>query len=405
MNTQEFKTKSEIIERKMPRINGNNQYKSKTIIALDIGYSSVKGVSPNKLFMFPAFAKVAPEGLEVVGKARPDDLQLKDNKTGTTWIVGRTAEMLMDQQDIDSTTDVSLYTRYRYDSPVFKAIAATGMALSLVATGKNDEVFLQTGLPATYKEEDEDQLKEALTGDYDVSLKIGNNPWCALKFSLPVENIDVMEQPQGTLCSCIYDNGNVSAEGWNLLQSKGTIILDIGFGTEDVYSARSGYKNSHQTYSDTGMKSVFEQVTKEIARSYKETHGGSSVPHIKVFELQNSLESGVLSWFDTKKFATEDIAYGAYLDQANKDLCEKSIKRLMQVYNNLSGYEYLIVTGGTGESRFAQIKQMLSGLSRLKVLPGNLNTSDLPFAYSNVIGYYMLRHAQFQAEVRKLEAK
>lgn len=405
MNTKCFKTKSEIMEKKMPRINGNNQYKSKTIIALDIGYSSVKGVSPNKLFMFPAFAKLAPEGLEVVGKARADDLQLRFNQTGETWVVGRTAEMLMDQQDIDSTTDVSLYTRYRYDSPIFKAIAATGMALSLVATGKNDEVFLQTGLPATYKEEDEEQFKEALAGDYDVSIKIGSNPWCSLKFSLPLSNIDVMEQPQGTLCSCIYDNGNVSSEGWNLLQSKGTIILDIGFGTEDIYSTRSGYKNDHQTYSDTGMRAVFEQVTKDIERGYKEANGCSSVPHIKIFELQNSLESGVISWFDTKKFATEDIEYGKYLEDANTNLCKKSIKRLMQMYNNLSGYEYLIVTGGTGESRFKQISEMLSGVKHLKVIPGNLNTPDVPFAYSNVIGYYMLRHAQFQAEVRKLESK
>ena len=73
----------------------------------------------------------------------------------------------------------------------------------------------------------------------------------------------------------------------------------------------------------------------------------------------------------------------------------------MQDYDNLLKYKYLIITGGTGESRFEQIKEMLKGITTLTVLPGNINYPDLPFSYCNVMGYYSFRHAKFMAELKK----
>lgn len=396
INTKLFKTKSEIIEKKLPRINGNNQHKGKTVIALDGGYSALKGVSPNKVFIFPSFAKKAPKELEIVGKVRPSDIQFRDNVTGIVYLVGQSAESLMTQADIDSITDASLYTRYRYDSEIFKVIMSTGLALGLWGTGNGNEIFLQTGLPATYKERDSGKLIAALAGDYNISLKVGNGDWVDFQFSLDANHIDVMEQPQGTLCATAYDNGEVSQLGKEILRSN-SIILDVGFGTEDIFSIRSGYKNSHQTYSDTGMKSVFDAVIRELAEKYPVEY--------KIFELQKYLESGKAQFFNRDTFTMNNIDFADILEEKNAELCEKSIRRLMQEYDNLSDCEYLIVTGGTGESRFEQIQNMLKGLPHLKVLPGNINCKDLAFSYSNVMGYYMLRHAKLQAEIRKMESQ
>lgn len=397
VETKAFKTKSEILERKMPRINGNNQYKGKTIIALDGGYSAVKGVSPNRVFIFPSYAKRTPKDLEVVGKIRPSDIQYRDNKTGDTWLVGQAAETLMEQSDIESTTDASLYTRYRYDSDVFRVIMATGMALGLWGTGVGNEIFLQTGLPATYKDRDSGRLIDALTGDYDISVKVGNGDWVDFQFSLDKDHINVMEQPQGTLCATAYENGEVSSLGKDILRSN-SIILDVGFGTEDIFSIRAGYKNSHQTYSDTGMRAVFDGVIKRM----QEANPGAE---FKIFELQRYMEEGQARYFDLDNFCMRNIEFADILEQVNKELCEKSIRRLMQEYSNLLDYKYLIVTGGTGESRFEQIKEILSGLPNLTVLPGNVNTPDLAFSYSNVIGYYMLRHAKLKAAEKAAEGK
>lgn len=396
INTKAFKTRSEIIEKKLPRINGNNQYKGKTIVALDIGYSGVKGASPNRVFTFPSYAKKTPKDLDVVGKVRPSDIQLRNDKTGECWLVGQAAETMMDQVDIESTTDVSLYTRYRYDSEVFKVLAMTGMALGLWGTGSGNDIYLQTGLPATYKDRDEGKIVSALCGDYAVSIKVGSGDWVPFQFTLDENHIDVMEQPQGTLCATAYDNGVVSQMGKDILRSN-SIILDIGFGTEDIFSIRSGYKNAHQTYSDTGMRAVFEAVIKQLQADHK-----NYALETKIFELQRYMENGEVPYFDADEFQMHNLPFADILEEKNREICDKSIRRLMQDYGNLVGYNYLIVTGGTGESRFEQIKEMLSGLPTLQVLPGNLNTQDLAFSYSNVMGYYMLRHAKLAAEVRKL---
>ena len=396
INTKAFKTRSEIIEKKLPRINGNNQYKGKTIVALDIGYSGVKGASPNRVFTFPSYAKKTPKDLDVVGKVRPSDIQLRNDKTGECWLVGQAAETMMDQVDIESTTDASLYTRYRYDSEVFKVLAMTGMALGLWGTGSGNDIYLQTGLPATYKDRDEGKIVSALCGDYAVSIKVGSGDWVPFQFTLDENHIDVMEQPQGTLCATAYDNGVVSQMGKDILRSN-SIILDIGFGTEDIFSIRSGYKNAHQTYSDTGMRAVFEALIKQLQADHK-----NYALETKIFELQRYMENGEVPYFDADEFQMHNLPFADILEEKNREICDKSIRRLMQDYGNLVGYNYLIVTGGTGESRFEQIKEMLSGLPTLQVLPGNLNTQDLAFSYSNVMGYYMLRHAKLAAEVRKL---
>lgn len=117
--------------------------------------------------------------------------------------------------------------------------------------------------------------------------------------------------------------------------------------------------------------------------------------------MQNYLSTGQLPVFDPDTIEIRQIDFSSYLMRANKDLCEKSIKRLMQDYDNLLKYKYLIITGGTGESRFEQIKEMLKGITTLTVLPGNINYPDLPFSYCNVMGYYSFRHAKFMAELKK----
>lgn len=391
METIAFKTRSEILDRKMPCVHGNNQYRGKTVVALDGGYSALKGVSPERTFIFPSYAKRIDKELEAVAAVKNFDIQYRDNVTGEIWLVGQSAMALMDRDDLESTTDASLYTRYRYNSDVFRVIMSTGLAIGCIGAGDN-EIFLQTGLPAAYKDRDEGKIIEALSGDYDISLKLGAREWIDFKFEMPADHIFVMEQPQGTLCACAYGTEGPTKMGLDLLRSN-TIILDIGFGTEDIFSIRAGYKNGHQTYSDTGMRSVFDETLKELARNYPiET---------KIFELQNFLEDGKLPFFNPDTFSMEEVAFGSVLERKNKELCEKSIRRLMQDYDNLMGYKYLIVTGGTGECRFEQIKDMLKGIPSITVLPGNLSHTELAFSYSNVLGYYAFRHAK----LKKMEAK
>ncbi|MBR3517999.1 MAG: ParM/StbA family protein [Lachnospiraceae bacterium] len=394
MDTRAFKTKSEIREYRLPKINGNNQYKGRTVIALDGGYSSVKGASPCRVFMFPSYAKRVTKDLEVIGKVRAEDIQYRDNNTGEIWLVGQNAETMMTASDVASTTDTSLYTRYRYNSDIFRVIMATGMCLGLWGTGEGNEIFLQTGLPAEYKDRDTDVLVDALSGDYNVSIKIGNSDWATFSYTLDKDHIGVMEQPMGTLCALTYKDGITTDLGKRLMRSQGTMIFDVGFGTEDIFSIMTGYKNKHQTHSDTGMRAVFEEVINQITQKYP--------VDVKIFEFQKYLDKGVVSFYDQSERCMRKVPFEEILDRINTAICEKSMDRLMQEYN-MGDYEHLVVTGGTGESRFGQIKKYFADrkFEDLQVLPGNLNTPDLPFCYSNVIGYYMFRHAKLMAELKK----
>lgn len=83
MNTNDFKTRTEIIEEQSTCPEGY------WVLGLDTGYSSVKGKSPNKRFAFPYYAKKVPEGRAFLREAEDSDIRYRD-ETGE-WVVGKLA--------------------------------------------------------------------------------------------------------------------------------------------------------------------------------------------------------------------------------------------------------------------------------------------------------------------------
>ena len=99
-------------------------------IGLDIGYSAVKGICPNRSFIFPAYARKLPEGRVTLKGEAPSDLRYRDVKTGEIWTVGSLAYDEVDADDV-MDSEAELFGRHRYFSPMFQVIARTGMALGL----------------------------------------------------------------------------------------------------------------------------------------------------------------------------------------------------------------------------------------------------------------------------------
>lgn len=397
--TKAFKTQAMILEKKMPRILGNNQFAGKTILGVDGGYSSVKGISGNKAFIYPSYAKKVSESIQIVGQLKPTDILLRDNNTNTLWAIGALAENMIDRIDLAQITDDSLYTRYRYQSEIYKAIMSAAFAIGLLDTASGNDIFVSTGLPSTYKDEDSEELRSVLAGNYDLSIKIGDNPYRTFKFAIKPENINIMEQPQGTLLASAYDkNGELLPNGSDIISSN-SIIYDIGFGTEDLFIIRNGINNGHKTYTDTGMKAVFEATIAEIKAKLKKEDPNCAAD-FKIFEFQKYLEDGQAVYFDRKTYASKIVEFEEILRRKNSELNKKSIHRLMEEYDHLLDYKNLIVTGGTGESRFEEIKETLKGLKHLKVIRGNQNDDTLPFSFSNVRGYYMFQYLKLKSEMR-----
>lgn len=386
---KEFKTRSGIFNVNLPSLPEESH---QTVVAIDGGYSAVKAMGPHKGCIFPSYAKEIPDNARVVGELQPDSILLRDNITHKLWAVGELAEDMIDQKDLDETTDEFLYQRYRYQTELFRTIIAAGLGICMIKTNPKNEIYVQTGLPSTYAREDKNEMIQFLSGKYDFDLKVGNADYIHIALTLPKNHISVIEQPQGTLFSSVYDkDGNPIREKVGILSSS-AIIYDIGFNTEDEFVIRNGVNANHKTYIDTGMKAVFQKTIDELNKAYG--------TNFKVFEFQKFLETGNARYFDRRTYSTKEVNFTDELLKNNRAICNKSIDRLMTEFDNLLNYKYLIVTGGTGESRFEQIKTMLQGLSGLSIVAGNENDKSLPFSFSNCRGYYMYR---FQSQKRAWE--
>lgn len=388
MSTKAYKTKSSIFDVSLPSLPEDAK---KTVIAIDGGYSAVKALGPYKGCIFPSYAKEIPESAKVVGELKSDSILLRDNKTHKLWAVGDMASNMIDQKDLDETEDTFLYQRYRYQTELFRIIIAAGLGICMIGTDPTNEIIVQTGLPSTYAKEDRNELIDSLSGKYDFDLKIGNSDYIHIALDLPADHISVIEQPQGTLFSSVYDKSGQPVRDKVGILSSSAIIYDIGFNTEDLFVIRNGVNAAHKTYIDTGMKAVFQQTIDDLNKKHH--------TNFKVFEFQKFLEDGNARFFDRKTYSTTEVNFEDELRRNNEEINKKSIDRLMTEFDNLLNYKYLIVTGGTGESRFEEIKKMLSGLRGLSIIAGNENDPSMPFSFSNCRGYYMY---QYQMQKRKI---
>ena len=389
INTSNFKTKTISLQRKNVMVEGSWG------IALDIGYSAVKGISPNSVYSFPSYAKKIANDSIVFGTPAPTDIQYKDTLTGETWAVGAFAQDMIETDDSNDSI-AGLYGRNRYFSPMFKVIARVGLALGMIKNeygdpeGKN--LVLQTGLPPAYVKQDTELLREALSGEHEFEVKIGGNPWRKFNFVLPEENIRVMPQPMGTLLSISTDNqGRLIPESKKYFGSK-VLIFDPGFGTLDVFNISSRHVDSYETFDNLGMKRVIKETADGIFDKYK--------VEITIPAMQKFLQEGNITTFNRKEHKTKKEPFGDILEDASKKVCEEALQQICSIYNDLIDHQYFVITGGTGAAWKDTIKDFFAGMETLTVIEGNQN-DNLPYIFSNVRGYYMYQYSK----LKKAEAK
>lgn len=353
------------------------------VVALDIGYSSVKAMSQTGLFSFPAFALRRSEDSISVGEPNKYDMQYRD-ENNVIWDVGELAVSKIRQSD-NSNSEEMLYSRNRYNNPMFLVLARVGIALSLMsyksdlnAIGSN--LVLQTGLPPAYMKSDSKILKRILSGQHNFYLKIGSGQWRKYSFDLNENNIKIMGQPMGSLFSATYDDNGKEVENATAFLSSNMLIFDGGFGTLDTFEVRNRAVGSMQTFDFLGMKAVLHRACDIIYQKYD--------VEVAVSAMQNVLANGYITKFDPEQVATQKIDIAEVVEAANKDVCYEAIAQIRQLYNNLLDYKYLVVTGGTGDAWLNIIREYFSKMEGLEIIAANRNT-NIPQIFSNVRGYYL----------------
>lgn len=377
INTAEFKTKTIFEERP------NGSVPGMWGIALDIGYSSVKGFSPTQSYTFPFYARKISENMLALGRPNEYEMLYKDNVTGELWRVGSSAiDIITSDESKDSVT--SLYGRNRYFSPMFIVIARTGLGIGMMENrfgspnGKN--LVVQTGLPPAYLKNDTPLIKEALSGEHDFSIKIGERPWQNFQFSLPEDNIYVMPQPMGTLLSIATNKEGYQIKEANDYFNSNILIFDPGFGTLDVFNIKNRLIDSYETFDDLGMKRVLQETSDEIFKKYN--------VEISVPAMQKNLGQGTITITNRKERRTFEVPFGDILEEASKKVCLEALGKIENIYNNLFDHQYLVITGGAGAAWENIIKEQYQNMETLKIISGNQNDT-LPCIFSNTRGYYM----------------
>ena len=368
----DFKTKTMIRPKENPSVEG------KFLVGIDVGYSGCKIFSQNKVALFPCYARQV-DGELLAASYDDTDIWYQDAKTKQTWAVGETAIGMMSSRETNDNA-MSMYSRSRYEDPMFLVILRVGLAIGMMkndfGSAQDKELFVETGLPAAYMM-DEWALKDAFCQNHEFAVKIGNNPWQKFNFSLDEDHVMVTSQPKGTLYSSIIsENGDFVENSARILKSR-ALIFDAGFNTLDLVRNMNGIiDNNCISYDDLGMKEVFMETAATVEKKYHE--------HIEVPYMQYILKTGILQGYDRKARSTIDIDIAAILDEKNEAVCRRAINKIRGMYNDLLDMDYLIVTGGTGEAWWNIIKDEFKGLRTLTVLSGNEN-SDLPFTFSKVL--------------------
>ena len=379
-DTKPFKTKTILEERE------NRTAEGTWTIAADIGYSGVKIMSPAYIACFPSYASRISEDRGVIGELSEDYLLYTDMKTGVKWLVGQYAQDNISDRDT-SVSEEALFGRERYEDPMFRVIISTALGLGMLAgntSGPAGKVLhIQTGYPPAY-EDDKEEFQNAFSGEHFFRLQMGTQNPIEFKFTVDRNKVHVMAQPMGTLFSVTVDNNGQPVPDKKGCLRKAVVVFDAGFGTLDLFPIKNGRLEKSQTNQNLGMKRVMQETCASL---------GESGVNIEVPALQKYLGTGNARYHTRK--ASRNVPFGDILERCSKNVCREAVLWMTQTLW-LPEYDYLIITGGTGDAWKDMIREELHDMETLEIIDGNCNDT-LPFIFANVRGYYLYRIAKLQS--------
>lgn len=371
-----------------PRSNNGNW-----VVGLDIGYSGVKTFSANSCVCFPAYASRCTDSARInIGQAE-DSRRIFYKDEEEEWEVGALAQNSISVSDT-SAGSMSIYGRSRYYSPMFKVLLRVGIAAgcrtNVYGNPLDKKIKVQTGLPPKYMKSDSEDLRSVLIGEHTFSVKFGNGVWEEFSFTLEENDINIIDQPEGTLFSIATDRNLQLVSNATKYFNSRLLIVDPGFGTLDLFPMIRGAVNRDncQTYTELGMKQILKDTSDEIL----ELHNFE----ISVPSMQQFLEKEYVLKREGRKITK--VGFADILEKHSRDICEKAIERIMEIYNPPLEYDYLVLTAGTGAawSSYFRGNSYFKDCETLEIISGNQGDPSLPYIFSNVRGYYIFGVTHFK---------
>ena len=376
MQTKDFKTRTIIEKREFPSVNGYYG------VSLDVGYSAVKGFGPHGYYCIPSYVRKRDTDVISLREENRSDILYRD-RSGL-WSVGELAYQELSTSEIIGS-ETELYTRMRYYSPSFIIPARVGLALTLapdsVGCAEGKAIFVQTGLPPKYMDEDRKYITDTLTGSHEFELKIGAMPWKSFHFYIARGNIFVMPQPMGSMISVsVGKDGRPVPDARKYLNSN-VVILDPGFGTLDDYEVVKGtIQGKGETSPELGMREILARTCNDLY----ETYGIK----LLVPQLQERLDDGTIWVNDIRSMSRRSVDFSSFLDKNCHSVCMDALEKMKTVHGYFRNTDYIIGTGGTYDAWKNTFSEAFKGMEGLEIIPGNVNDESLPNIFSNSRGYY-----------------
>lgn len=384
-----FRARVEHVDKPMKKVNGT------CLVAVDIGYSTVKYFSGFSRGAFPSYAYKVPqanpqEGIRAMGGQSV--YQIYDCLTDSLWVLGNDAFDYVNKLDMNTVTD-TLYSRNRYDED-YRILTAAGIALATMngcKLTKKSSVYLHTGLPHRYLKEDSWKVIDSILGEYSFRFSKNGKDWIDYNFILDENNIKISSQPSGTFRSILMDDNMKPMSYTAKLYSGSMLIIDPGFLTLDYFTYIKGKMiGEGSTDNNYGMKAIFDNAIFRINKHCSENNL-TPISELSAVEFQKQTLSKGFFYARDKHGIPQQVDLYPFLTEAVESFGKEAIKKIARTLPlDFIEYDVVVLTGGTGKVWYDIFDDFLKiNAPNTTLLRGNSADHYESPIYANVRGYYI----------------
>lgn len=342
-------------------------------IAIDVGYSSVKVISPNGRFIFPALVTLL--GSKQVYKFSDTDLRyMSTDHLNRVFYMGDKIRQLIAENDT-TINEVKFFQRERIYAEEYLILFRTALFLGLLDQDrkliKDKEVKVVTGLPEEYISQDERILREIIEKPHVYKVAIGEGDYQTV--AIEIKDLEVISQPIGTYFAMVSDFNGYIRE--NFFSDNNVLIVDGGFHSIDTFLIRADNTlGKNKTWNHYAMYDVY---TDTIQKIYDKTGVRLTINDLGLYITHFKHPFTIVYGRDRKEYNFKQDLLDSI--QANAEML---INELMVTYNNFKDIHVLLLTGGTGKIYYPYFKDKVALRVELA------ETDGFSIEYTNVLGFY-----------------
>lgn len=312
---------------------------SKAVTSVDLGYMYTKGIINGKPIMIKSVVGVGKDRkLKEFNKSVTDSFALDNKHDDIEYRDAQGVHFVSDLAITQSRIVKHSLTSDRFDSEVTKVLLGTILGLGMNSGAK--ETNFVSGLPVSHF----DQYKEAIKSlfldtKYEYSIESSG---VRMNGSVKGRKGLFVPQPFGALMDRILDDKGEIADT-NLAKSR-VAVVDIGFGTTDIYVCEVFNNIEHLTTSfSVAMNSVNQVVSDSIL-----DHTGVNFP---LYKAEHIVQSRVL------KSGTKVYDMSPTIDWAYENVAYDITNRLHNFWKDeIKFLDKIIFAGGGGASLYPHMK-------------------------------------------------